>query len=181
MKVQNPDHRDLDAFYSLEDYQPGTNATFFSPQGGLRISYDELGHALQMILNNGKYRGKQVLRPGALREMMTTQWTYDPAKQNGDTNRGSNEAYGLAMYPIFGNGTSRGVKDHALNLWGHTGEAYGLLSGLFVVPGTKNGFLYMMNGEAVAEDDDPRSEGKFSGHYVWEENIMDAICDEAFF
>ena len=78
-----------------------------------------------------------MLRPGALREMMTTQWTYDPAKQNGDTNRGSIEAYGLAMYPIFGNGTSRGVKDHALNLWGHTGEAYGLLSGLFVVPGTR--------------------------------------------
>lgn len=71
VKVQNPDHRDLDAFYSLKDYQPGTNATFFSPQGGLRISYDELGHALQMILNNGKYKGKQVLRPGALREMMT--------------------------------------------------------------------------------------------------------------
>ena len=181
VKVQNPDHRDLDAFYSLADYQPGTNATFFSPQGGLRISYDELSHALQMILNKGKYKGKQVLRPGALREMMTTQWTYDPSKQNGDTNGGSIEAYGLALYPIKGNGTSRAVKDHELDLWGHTGEAYGLLSGLFVIPGTKNGFLYMMNGEAVAEDEDPRSEGKFSGHYVWEENIMDAICSEAFF
>ena len=181
VKVQNPDHRDLDAFYSLKDYQPGTNATFFSPQGGLRISYDELGHALQMILNNGKYKGKQVLRPGALREMMTPQWVYDPAKENGSTYGGTIEAYGLALFPIKGNSTSRVVKEHELNLWGHTGEAYGLLSGLFMVPGTRDGFIYMMNGEAVAEDEDPRSAGNFSGNYVWEENVMNAICDEAFF
>lgn len=63
---------------------------------------------------------------------------------------------------------------------GHTGEAYGLLSGLFMVPGTRDGFIYMMNGEAVAEDEDPRSAGNFSGNYVWEENVMNAICDEAF-
>ena len=73
------------------------------------------------------------------------------------------------------------MKDHELDLVGHTGEAYGLLSGVFMIPGTKNGFIYMMNGEALAEDDDPRSAGKYSGNYVWEENIMDAICRNAFF
>ena len=107
-----------------------------------------------------------MLRPGALREMMTPQWVYDPAKENGSTYGGTIEAYGLALFPIKGNSTSRVVKEHELNLWGHTGEAYGLLSGLFMVPGTRDGFIYMMNGEAVAEDEDPRSAGNFSGNYV---------------
>lgn len=73
------------------------------------------------------------------------------------------------------------VKDHVLDLWGHTGEAYGLLAGVFVVPGTQNGFLYIMNGEAIAEDDDPRSAGAYSGNYIWEEKIMDAICRHLYF
>jgi hypothetical protein len=66
-------------------------------------------------------------------------------------------------------------------LVGHTGEAYGELSGVFFDSKTKNGFIYMMNGEAVAEDDDPRSAGRFSGNYIWEENIMNAISENAFF
>lgn len=181
VKVQNPDHRELDAFYDLKDYVPGTNATVFSPQGGLRISYDELGNTLEMLVNGGKYKGKQIIRPGLLKEMMKPQWTYDPKDPNGFTYGGSIESYGLGLYQIRGNGTSRAVKDHELDLVGHTGEAYGLLSGVFLIPGTKNGFIYMMNGEAVAEDDDPRSAGKFSGNYVWEENIMDTICRNAFF
>ena len=60
------------------------------------------------------------------------------------------------------------------------GEAYGLLSGIFRIPNTKNGFIYISNGEAIAEDDDPRSSGKFSGNYIWEENTIDAICRAAF-
>lgn len=181
VKMQNPDHRDTDAFYSLKDYVPGTNATFFSPQGGLRISYEELSHAMEMLLNGGTYKGRTVVRPEYVKEMMTPQWIYDPAAKNGSTYGGTIEAYGLSLYPIIGSGTSRVVKDHVLNLWGHTGEAYGLLSGVFIIPGTKDGFIYMMNGEAIAEDDDPRSAGKFSSNYVWEENIMNAVCRHIFF
>lgn len=62
--------------------------------------------------------------------MMTPQWTYTAAHKNGDTYNGSIEGYGLALYPIKGTGTSRVVKDHVLDLWGHTGEAYGLLAGV---------------------------------------------------
>lgn len=28
--------------------------------------------------------------------------------------------------------------------------------------------------------DDPRSEGTFSGNYIWEETMMNAICSNAF-
>ena len=34
-----------------------------------------------------------------------------------------------------------------------------------------------MNGEAVAEDDDPRSAGTFSSNYIWEEDVMDALTE----
>jgi D-alanyl-D-alanine carboxypeptidase len=167
--------------YSLSNYRVGTNGTVFAPQGGLRISYEELSHALRMLLNKGVFNGRRVLKADSVKQMMTEQWHFTPAHKNGDTYGGSIEAYGLSLYPIIGKGTSRVVRDHVLNLWGHTGEAYGLLSGLFVIPGTKSGFIYIMNGEAMAEDDDPRSAGKFSGNYIWEENIMNAICRHLYF
>ena len=59
---------------------------------------------------------------------------------------------------------------------GHAGAAFGLLSGVFFVPSTKSGFVYMMNGEALEEEIDPRSHGKFSCNYIWEEKILNAIC-----
>lgn len=167
--------------YSLSSYKVGTNGTIFAPQGGLRISYEELSHVLRLLINKGTFNGKRILSSSLVREMMTPQWTYTAAHKNGDTYNGSIEGYGLALYPIKGTGTSRVVKDHVLDLWGHTGEAYGLLAGVFVVPGTQNGFLYIMNGEAIAEDDDPRSAGAYSGNYIWEEKIMDAICRHLYF
>lgn len=178
--VNNPDVRETDSWYSLKGYKPGTNATFFSPQGGLRISFEELEHLLQMLMNRGVYEGKQVVRPDLIDEMFKIHWRYDPANPNGTTYGGSLEAYGLGEYLLVGNGTSRGVKDHEVDLQGHLGEAYGLLSGVLMRPGTRDGFIYIMNGEAVAEDDDPRSGGVFSGNYVWEENMINAICVNAF-
>lgn len=178
--VNNPDVRDTDSWYSMKDYKPGTNATVYSPQGGLRISYNELEHLLQMYLGDGVYHGKQIISPDLLKEMFTVQWRYDPEHPNGSTYGGSIEAYCLGIYPLFGDGTSRAVKDYVIELRGHLGEAYGLLSGIMIRPGTKDGFVYMMNGEAIAEDDDPRSAGAFSGNYIWEENIMNAICSNAF-
>ena len=85
-------------------------------------------------------------------------------------------SYGLGIYQIDGTQSARVCKDKVVNLVGHAGEAFGLLSGLFFRPGTKDGFIYMTNGEAVAEDDDPRSAGQIGSNYSWEENIMNALC-----
>lgn len=175
--VQNPDHRETDKWYSLQGYQPGTNATIFSPQGGLRISYKELGNTLEFLLHKGKFRGKQVLSSQSLQEVMKVHWQYNKANNNGNTYGGTLENYGLGLFRIVGNSTSRVCQNQDVNLLGHTGEAYGLLSGIFIQPETQSGFIYMMNGEAVAEDDDPRSAGKFSGNYIWEENIMNVLME----
>lgn len=178
--VQNPYAAAADALYPLDDYRIGTNATGFSPQGGLRISYEELGHLLEMLTHKGAYKGKQIIRPDLLEEMFRPQWIYDGKLKNGDSSGGAMPCYGLGMYVLEGNGTARLCKDYAITLAGHLGEAYGLLSGVLVRPGTQDGFIFMMNGEAVEEDADARSLGKYSGNYIWEEMLADTVCRHIF-
>jgi D-alanyl-D-alanine carboxypeptidase len=174
--VQNPDRA---GGYSLKYYKPGSNGTIFGPQGNLRISANELSHVLEMLINHGKYKGKQVIAPKLLDEMFKVQWKYSPALHNGDTENGSIEAYGLGVQPFYGTGTSRVSRDSSLNFQGHLGEAYGLLSGVLMRTGTKDGFVYIMNGVAFPEGGH-RSDGNYSGNYVWEENLMDAVCRNVF-
>ena len=175
--LQNPYAEGIQGWFPLKDYVPGTNATMLSPQGGLRISYEELTHCLEMLMNGGSYYGRQILSPTSIAEMLRPQWQYDAAQKNGSTGGGTLLSYGLGEVQIAGNSTSRVNRAHEVDLVGHNGEAFGLLSGVFFRPGTKDGFVYIMNGEAVAEDDDPRSAGEFSGNYIWEEEIMDALTE----
>lgn len=174
LSLQNPYAQDVCQTYDLAGYQPGTNATIFSPQGGLRLSLEELGHVLAMLLHDGRYAGRQVLRPASLQAMFSPQWTYDG--YNGDTCGQTLLTYGLGEFFVDGRGPARCCHTKAIDLWGHTGQAFGLLSGLFIRPGTGSGFAYVMNGEALAEDDDPRSAGQFSRNYIWEEKVMDGLC-----
>ncbi len=176
--IQNPYAKDYNPVSDLTKYQPGTNATVFSPQGGLRISAEELGHALEMLLNDGNYRGTQVLSKASVQEILKQQWVYDAEKKNGSTYNGTIQSYGLGNYKIYGDRQgSRVCKDKVVDLIGHEGEAYGMMSGLFFQPAQKNGFVYVMNGTAVKEDADSRSLGTFSGHYIWEEEVMNPICN----
>ena len=167
--LQNPYAENFCRVCSLKNYRVGTNATFFSPQGGLRISFDELAHALEMILNGGNFRGQKILSGESLKTIFKPQWTFNPQNPNGDTCGGSFMSYGLGSHRING-----------LNLLGHLGDAFGMLSGLFFVPQTKTGFVYMLNGQAIDPDSDPRSKGKISGFYVWEEKIFNAVCRKIF-
>lgn len=163
LALQNPYDEKFCRDFSLSDYRIGTNATIFSPQGGLRISFDELAHVLEMFAGDGIFRGKKILSKESLDEIFKAQWIFDG--MNGDTCGGAMMSYGLGVYS--------GEK----NFIGHTGVAFGLLGGLFFDPTTRDGFCYMMNGEAIAEDDDPRSLGRANGNYIWEEKIFDAVCN----
>ena len=178
--LQNPYAENFQDTYSLKDYVPGTNATVFSPAGGLRISCEELSHALSMLLNDGTYKGKQVLSPASVKTMLGREWIYDDKAKNGNNYGGTILSYGLGIYQMDGKSTARFCKDTEIDLVGHTGEAFGLLSMLAIRPNTKDGFVYIMNGEAIEEDEDARSAGKFSNNYIWEETLGDAICRNVF-
>lgn len=173
--LQNPYDENFHRVCDLKTYRAGTNATIFSPQGGLRISFEELAHVLEMLMNGGIYRGKKILSPKSVETMIKPHWIYNPQNKNGNTG-GVFFSYGLGIYFIDGQSKGRVCKDYAIDLIGHTGVAFGMLSGLFFIPNSKTGFVFMMNGEAVEEDNDPRSCGEFSNNYIWEEKIMNAIC-----
>ena len=151
LSLQNAYDKNFCDEYDLKDYRVGTNATIFSPQGGLRISFEELAHALEMLMNGGTYRGKEILTKKSVDEMLKPHWIYDG--KNGDTCDGAILSYGLGVYPVK-------------NLIGHTGEAFGLLSGLYFIPNTQSGFVFMINGEARKDF-----------NYVCEERILNTICN----
>ena len=136
VSLQNPYAENFQGDYDLAGYRVGTNATIFSPQGGLRISFEELAHALEMLMNGGNFRGQKILDKKSVAAMFTPHWIYNG--HNGDTCGGAFTNYGLGVYR---NG----------NLIGHTGEAFGLLSGLYLIPNGKSGFVFMISG---AEDVD---------------------------
>ena len=176
ISLQNPYNESFQQTYDLKNYHIGNNATIFSPQGGLRISFEELAHTLEFIMNNGTYREHHILNKETIQMMFKPQWIYNPITKNGDTYGGAILNYGLGTYFIDGKSSARVCKDYEVNLFGHTGVAFGMFSGIFFNLGTKNGFIYMMNGTAIDEENDPRSKGQFSGNYIWEEKIMDLIC-----
>ena len=172
LALQNPYDEKFSREFDLKNYRVGTNATIFSPQGGLRISFEELAQTLEMLMNGGIFRGKKILNKNLLDEMFTPQWIFDG--NNGSTCGGAILSYGLGIYFIDGKSRARVCKNFAVDLFGHTGAAFGLLSGIFFIPQTKTGFVYMMNGEAVDEN---FARGKFSDNFIWEEKIMDAVCN----
>lgn len=169
------DHCGVRPKIDLSEYRIGSDAKIFAPQGGLRISFEELTHALEMLINGGEFRGRRVLSRQSIETITTPQWIFDPIEKNGDTYDGVMLAYGLGVYMIDGSSSARVSEKFSIDLIGHTGVAYGLLSGLFFEPNTRNGFVYMLNGLALDEENDPRARGKFSGNYVWEEKIMSAL------
>ena len=113
-----------------------------------------------MMIQGGRYQDRPVLAPSSLQAMFSPQWVYDG--HNGDTCGQTLLTYGLGEFFVDGTGPARCCRTKAVDLWGHTGQAFGLLSGLFVRLGTGSGFAYVMNGEALAEDDDPRSAARCS-------------------
>ncbi|WP_296307497.1 serine hydrolase domain-containing protein [Erythrobacter sp.] len=123
----------------LDGYVPGTNASIFSPQGGVRISMMDLAKIGQALFDLQHGDADGFLTPGTAQLAM---WTLAKGA-TGD------EAffctYGLHFQLIeapgpacsddklFGDGIPR---------MGHSGEAYGLQSGLWVDPKGDTGFVY---------------------------------------
>lgn len=136
---------------SLEDYAPGTNASVFSPQGGVRIGMMDLAKIGQAFLPlNSEFLSEAAQNEIAMHIVFNApvghQFFCD---------------YGLAMHQIevsdvecqdrlFSDGLAR---------IGHAGEAYGLRSGLWYSRATKKGFAYFTT--AVPPRQSAEDEGGF--------------------
>ena len=129
-------------------YVPGTNATWESPQGGLRISALDLSRVMRLFMNGGSFRGHQLLEPATVRLMFKPEWIYDAAANNGDT-QGWCAEWGLGVQ-ILKNDPDVGDRllptPDSPHWTGHLGEAYGMISNMLFDRRSGDGYVYYCAG-----------------------------------
>ena len=119
---------------SLDSYVPGTNASIFSPQGGVRIGMMDLAKIGQALLNQ---RNNGFISSAAQTHM------FAPMVRSRPGDGAFFCTYGLGIQMI--QHPDRDCEDKLFGdgrAWlGHSGEAYGLQSGLWTL-GWESGFVY---------------------------------------
>jgi len=159
---------------AMASYVIGSNATVFSPTGGLRISAAGLGTVMQMLLDGGRHEGKQLLQPASIALMFGRQWQLAPDGSNGNSERGLYRAWGLGNQQFDavagqGNGLVEGASFHAV---GHLGDAYGLVSAFVLDFKHKNGMVMLVGGTGSDPEGYP---GSYSAMGRSEERILTAL------
>lgn len=164
----------------LENYIPGSNATIFSPQGGLRISVQGLSRLMRMLMNQGELDGVRLLQPASIKTLLSEQWRYDVARKNGDSDQGLFLSWSLGFQrfsdvsaPHYGDRLVQGLP--RFTGFGHLGEAYGLQSGFMFDPQTRNGMIFAIGGVSA---DSAGNFGEYSSLSPWEEKILTALHEE---
>lgn len=172
----------------LDAYVPGTNGTLFSPQGGLRASAADLPRLAALFWSDGAYgegaRGRRFCAASTLRRLSTPVWTASAAEAAAFPPNEATRRAGLGLMGCTaaadgpqGRRGDRLVPSGGPLLWGHHGNAYGLLGALLFDPERRYGFCYLIGG--VPRDPDTYR-GGFSSYSAWEEAIQRAIVEELF-
>ena len=119
----------------LAAYKPGSNGTIFSPQGGLRIAIPDLARIGQMLLRGGKVGtasgSVRLLKPATVNAMFTPVWQAGSGIP-GEDYHGQMLCYGAGPQCLSGRSGATDQPVKGARWWGHLGEAYGLLAGLWV-------------------------------------------------
>ena len=155
-----------------DTYIAGTNATPFSPTGGLRITAAGLATIMRMLMADGRHGRARLLQPATIEQMFRRQWTYDPLRQNGDTSGGLFLAWGLGNQQFPDAPGSRLIDDGGFNAVGHLGDAYGLRSLFVFERASGTGYIAIIGGTA---SDPEASKGIHSPLARVEERVLDAI------
>jgi CubicO group peptidase (beta-lactamase class C family) len=142
----------------LGRWKLGENGALFSPQGGLRISMNDLARVGRMLLNGGMLDGVRILSPQSVEAMLRPAWRFDGG--NGNTDKGFYCAYGLAvqLLPTRMTGCRDDPAGDGIFRIGHAGDAYGLRSGLWIDRLQGTGVAYFVSG---LSDDPPRGRSAY--------------------
>jgi CubicO group peptidase (beta-lactamase class C family) len=172
----------------LDSYAAGTNGTLFGPQGSLRISASELAQIMLMLMEKGRYHGRQILQPATVDLMFARQWTLtgDGKNGNGDSDyfHGLYHAWGLGNQQFTDTSITKGgraggdrlVEGGGFTGVGHLGWSWGL-NALFVFNReTKDGMVYVSSGVGADPDRQP---GMFSSEARFQERITDTLWRDA--
>lgn len=151
---------------------PGSNATPFSPTGGLRISAPAMGVVMRMLMNGGVHGNTRLFQHATLERMFARQWTHDGNGGNGDTLKGLYQAWGLGNQHFPDRPGMRLVEGGGFEAVGHLGEAYGLRS-VFALDAARGNGLVILTGGSSA---DPELQtGRHSALGRYEERILGAL------
>jgi len=156
---------------NFDDYITGTNAIRFAPQGGLRISGSDLAKVFTLFLNDGKYLNQQIISKASIAAMTTSQWKFDGT--NGDYAKGLYRNWGLGIHLITNTKDNDEIFSGNVSMFGHSGDAYGLVSDAFVDVKKGNGFIFITNGSGngyVTDD--------CSSFYAIEKEIFETVDKE---
>ena len=144
----------------LTRWKLGDNGGLFSPQGGLRISARGLERIGRMLLNHGALDGVQILSPQSVETMLAPAWRFNGSNGSQDGESEGVCSYGLATRQLAtGLGCADDPEGEGRQWVGHSGDAYGLLSGIWIDRRRGVGIVYFVTGNS---DDPPPGKSSFA-------------------
>ena len=161
-------------------YIPGTNAACFSPQGGLRISAEDLSTLVQLwstgIAEAADGADLTLLGPDAVSALKAQQWSHDPSGSgNGNNYYGLFNAWARGLHlAASGLGEDEVIPEAGVSPFiGHPGEAYGLISDAYSTPAGEWSVVLAINGKW-----DGYGSGPASAYYAVEQEVFAALQGE---
>ena len=151
----------------LAAYVPGTNGTLFSPQGGLRISLIDLARVGQLLLRGGELDGVRLLKRETVDAMFTPVWVAGRGV-SGDDYGGQMLCYAAGPQCLSGRSGATDQPVPGAGWYGHLGDAYGLLAGLWVDFVRGRVIAYALTGSAA----DPFKAPKLISNFTPAEDII---------
>ena len=153
---------------TLAGYTVGANAMKFGPQGSLRISTVEMSRIVKMLMNGGSLDGVRILSQASVSEMLRTHWSYTGG--NGDDYSGMFRRWGLGIHLVDNVKGKDYVLPTSRSMFGHPGEAYGLVSSAYADPDRGLGFVFVTNGVGTGFSSDSRT-----AFYTVEADVFEAV------
>jgi len=156
----------------LARWRLGENGALFSPQGGLRISARGLARVGRMLLGRGMIDGTRILSPASVDAMLAPAWRFDGRNGSREGESATICSYGLATHQLASGapGCADDPEGTGRRWVGHSGDAYGLRSGLWIDRRRGVGIAYYVTG---LDEDPPRGRSAFRA--AEEQSMQDAI------
>ena len=100
------------------------------------------------MANLGTFNGTQILNSATVQTMRSTNWLYNG--NNGDTDDNLFGSWGLGTQLITATPGKDFIFPNTL-MFGHAGDAYGLISDIFTDPSTGYAAIFITNGPKTTE------------------------------
>ncbi|GAA0323883.1 hypothetical protein GCM10008967_13010 [Bacillus carboniphilus] len=127
--------RDRPKKIDLSHYMPGKNGGIYNPQGGVKSTVRDLSKFLMLHMNAGVYLDKQILKPETVELMHQPFWQGTP-KDSVYRKKGIH--FQITEDLVEGK-----------TVIGHSGNAYGLISGLYFNKVDELGIVFLTNGSKI--------------------------------